>query len=371
MSDLTNEFQYFYRENDSFKYNKYLAYKSNSYNLIYYNIKNIDVKYYDQIIKILNDYGYNINFRSKIDFVNNEIKILPNVIYHEDYHGYVEIELKTKSSNFFYGFDYKKLNDSDNSLNFYFNFSIDNFNKMEKLFLNILDNFKKEKKQISSKINFLMKKDQEFYLKEFHLNNIIINEKLNYNLDNNISLNDIYKHIISNKSGFILFSGQPGTGKTTFIQYLSQKYQDKKFVFIPSHVAEHIADPSFLSFVITELQNSVLILEDSENLLMKRNDFNKTHSTSTLLNLTDGLLSKLLNVKIISTQNMVENIDDAFLRKGRLLLKANFLPLKKEQANLLAKNLNIDVTFDNDVPLSEIYNLDNNGNVKNDNKIGF
>lgn len=61
---------------------------------------------------------------------------------------------------------------------------------------------------------------------------------------------------------------------------------------------------------------------------------------STILQLTDGLFSDYLNIKIICTFNTnIERIDKALLRKGRMIAKYKFTPLSAEKTAALAKKL--------------------------------
>jgi ATP-dependent 26S proteasome regulatory subunit len=72
--------------------------------------------------------------------------------------------------------------------------------------------------------------------------------------------------------------------------------------------------------------------------------------------LSDGLLSDCLNIQIIATFNTdLLNIDEALLRKGRLIAKYEFKELTNDRKKNLSKKLNI--AFDkNNQTLAEIYN---------------
>jgi ATP-dependent 26S proteasome regulatory subunit len=91
------------------------------------------------------------------------------------------------------------------------------------------------------------------------------------------------------------------------------------------------------------------------------------------LNLTDGIIGDLLNVKIIATLNTVDKIDSALLRKGRLICRADFKKLTIEQGKNMAKSLNNNIEIKEELQLCEIYNTKDNGNesIKSETSIGF
>ena len=119
------------------------------------------------------------------------------------------------------------------------------------------------------------------------------------------------------------------------------------------------------------MKDSILVLEDCENLLRSR-DVSKNSSVSSILNLTDGIIGDVLNLKIIATLNTIDKIDTALLRKGRMLCNVEFKPLTIEQANTTAKKLNKNINIINDTCLCDIYNAESNGvEQKQTMKIGF
>ena len=112
-----------------------------------------------------------------------------------------------------------------------------------------------------------------------------------------------------------------------------------------------------------------LSFEDCEKILLNR-DHNYNPTMSILLNLTDGIISDILNIKIICTFNTaLSNIDKALLRKGRLTLKYEFKKLAKEKVKKLLPDENIT----QDMSLADIYNFkeENDYSKKQQNKIGF
>lgn len=141
------------------------------------------------------------------------------------------------------------------------------------------------------------------------------------------------------ESGIILLHGEPGTGKTTYIKHLICKFSDKEFIFVQNEFVRDLLKPSFISFLLQN-KNSTLIIEDAEKVVVSRDHGSEDSVVSTILQLTDGLFSEFLNIKVICTFNTdIERIDKALMRKGRMIAKYNFKPLSAEKTAALAKKL--------------------------------
>ena len=176
-----------------------------------------------------------------------------------------------------------------------------------------------------------------------------------------------------NDKGIVLLHGSPGTGKTTYIKYITSLIKDKTIIFVPPMMAESLTDPSIIPFLM-DYKNSILIIEDAEKVLGSRETGSTNQSTSNLLNLTDGILGDCLNIQIIATFNTKrDNIDDAFMRKGRLIAEHKFEKLSVEDCNRLLSHLGKDITVDEEMALSDIYNIESDihKTIKEKSKIGF
>jgi len=158
--------------------------------------------------------------------------------------------------------------------------------------------------------------------------------------------------------GLVLLHGIPGTGKTNYIRYLCGKL-NKEVIFLPPFMAESIAGPDFITFLI-EHTNSILVIEDAEKVVLDREgDGSSRQSVANLLNLTDGILSDCLSIQIIATFNTSrDRIDKALLRKGRLIAEWKFDALNVEDSNNLFKSIGKDPIATKPMTLSEIYNSD-------------
>ncbi len=164
-----------------------------------------------------------------------------------------------------------------------------------------------------------------------------------------------------NICGVTIFRGDPGTGKTTYLRYLTHRLRrTHKFYFLPLNVYPLLTDPAALDFWMSENlgceRKKVVILEDAESLLMQRAPDNQAH-VSALLNMSDGLLGDVLKLHLICTANCsMGKIDGALLRPGRLLGYREFKRLPKELARSLVAAKHLHTPVYGDVSLAELYN---------------
>jgi hypothetical protein len=156
--------------------------------------------------------------------------------------------------------------------------------------------------------------------------------------------------------GLVLLHGTPGTGKTHYLKYLASKIKNKRVLFIPPFLADFITSPEMTPFLIQNA-GSVLFIEDAERVITDRNN-GGGNGVSNILNITDGILSDILNIQIVATFNMDKaKIDSALLRKGRLIAEHKFDALPIEDAQALIDSLGFEYTTDKPMTLTEIYNL--------------
>ena len=134
-----------------------------------------------------------------------------------------------------------------------------------------------------------------------------------------------------------------------------------------------LATPEFVPFMMKH-PNSVLIIEDAEKVVKNRSGNGNETAVSNLLNLSDGILGDCLKTQIVATFNTYrQSIDEALLRKGRLIAEYKFNNLDIDKSNKLLKSLNIDYITNKEMPLSDIYNYEDNIGVGDNKKtkIGF
>jgi hypothetical protein len=164
--------------------------------------------------------------------------------------------------------------------------------------------------------------------------------------------------------------GIPGSGKSYFLRYLINKHPDKEFIYFDKSLLGDSTSVKFNRFLDYN-KNSILILEDCEQLIKSRN-LSNNYFIHTLLNISDGLDGDDLNIKFILTFNTdYSNIDTALTRKGRLRLRYEFKKLTVDRVKALFEKFNI-----NDTPkpmaLCDIYNyFEETGAEDNRKKLGF
>lgn len=257
--------------------------------------------------------------------------------------------------------------------------SIEDNIELEKFFLKIISKDKKEKRR-ERELNIICYRPNDgIYLKSFPTSKVNIDINDNYNDD----FLDVSKEIIKRLSkkddnGIVLLHSEPGCGKTSYLRFICQNIKNKRIIYLPPDLTHRLAEPDFMSFLM-ETPNSILIIEDGENALQKR-DAGGNQAVSNLLNNSDGLLGDALKLQVICTFNCdISNIDEGLLRPGRLIAEYKFEKLKKDKVkNLFSKLYKEDSEIyknykGEELTLAEIYNMDKKKflSKKNTVKIGF
>lgn len=208
--------------------------------------------------------------------------------------------------------------------------------------------------------------DQNFHTTSLKVKKQDCDIKINYNDD--LPDDRIEKWINSNDSGLMVLHGKPGTGKTSYIRNLIYR-TDNRFMFFDKSLFRHMSDSSLIDMLLRH-RNSVIVLEDCEDLLTDRTGLGSCMTT--ILNLTDGILGDSLKFKFICTFNAnIVDIDPAILRKGRMRLKYEFKDLKADKVVALGQKLGFDVPH-KEMPLCEVYNyITDNGKPVEKGKMGF
>jgi hypothetical protein len=186
-------------------------------------------------------------------------------------------------------------------------------------------------------------------------------QKLDIELGYGKSFKPIHEKIIHKlnepkSKGLVLLHGTPGTGKTHYLKYLASKIKSKRVLFIPPFLADFITSPEMTPFLIQNA-GSVLFIEDAERVITDR-ESGGGNGVSNILNITDGILSDILNIQIVATFNMDKaKIDTALLRKGRLIAEHKFDALPIEDSQALIDHLGYEHKAEKPMTLTEIYNL--------------
>ncbi len=239
---------------------------------------------------------------------------------------------------------------------------------------NMLQEFKamrQPEKEADYEINIISLSNNSLDLKTLSIKPVELDLDLYYN-DDFKAIDTIIKERLGkeNDKGIVLLHGLPGTGKTTYLRHLIGSIT-KRVLFVSPSVAGNLMNPEFMDLLIDN-PNAVLVIEDAENIIMDRR-YSSHSSVSNLLNISDGLLSDCLNVQIICTFNSdVALIDQALMRKGRLIARYEFGKLEVAKAQALSKHLGYERTIQQPMTLAELTNPDEHQQeLKTVNVIGF
>ena len=203
--------------------------------------------------------------------------------------------------------------------------------------------------------------DEQF--NEIYIKNLVIN-------DNIITKNGIEKVVFIEKTEDIInmydleldvksnkryYTNGILSHNTTYIRKLvSELAEDKTIIYVPSYFMFDIANPELISF-ISKFRNSILLLEDAEMILNSSQE-ERNQAVSNILNISDGLLNDHMDMQIIATFNVNKKIiDNALLRKGRLMIDYKFKKLTALQATKLSKHIGLDKEYTEPKTLAEIY----------------
>lgn len=220
-----------------------------------------------------------------------------------------------------------------------------------------IESMLKKRKHRENNISLVVRNSHGYDTEYFKMPKQNLELELNYGKDFMPVHDKILKNLNKqNGKGLVLLHGEPGTGKTHYLKYLASKIKDKKVMFVAPYMVDFITSPEMTPFLIDNA-NSVLFIEDAERVITDRN-LDGNAGVSNILNLTDGILGDILNIQIVATFNMDhKKLDEALLRKGRLIAEHHFGKLSAEDANKLIKKLGYDETVDVPMTLTEIYNL--------------
>lgn len=240
-------------------------------------------------------------------------------------------------------------------------------NELVKLF----STYKAPQKELAFEINIITQNNSGLDLKQLEIKPTALDIGLYYN-DDFRPVDELIRQRLTkeNDKGIILLHGLPGTGKTTYLRHLIGSTK-KRILFVSPAVAGNLMNPEFIDLLIDN-PNAILVIEDAENIIIDRK-FSSHSSVSNLLNISDGLLSDCLNVQVICTFNSDLNmVDDALLRKGRLIAKYEFKKLDTVKAQTLSDHLGFGKKIDRPMTIAEITNPDDmDGSKPQVHAIGF
>jgi hypothetical protein len=177
-----------------------------------------------------------------------------------------------------------------------------------------------------------------------------------------------YQHVVECLSSsdpcgrLILLQGPPGTGKSYMIRSLVSSV-NSTFIVVGAHMIAELSGPAILP-VLTQFIDPddkkpiTFILEDSDIALSDRNKGGGVAELSGLLNLGDGLLGELLDIRVLATTNAkMLDMDPAVVRPGRMCQHIKLDPFGAKEATALHAGMVKEqmTTFKKDTTLAEIY----------------
>lgn len=215
--------------------------------------------------------------------------------------------------------------------------------------------FKERQRKQPLEINLIVKNSRGLYLKGMEIKRTKLDLDLYYE-DDFKEVDQLIRERLSKKNdkGIVLLHGLPGTGKTTYLRHLVGRIR-KRVLFLSPSVADDLMNPDFIELLIDN-PNTVLIVEDAENIIRDRKYSNNT-SVSNLLNISDGLLADFLNVQLICTFNSsLTMIDHALMRKGRLIARYEFGKLSAGKSQRLSDRFGFKTSISGPMTIAEIAN---------------
>lgn len=140
-----------------------------------------------------------------------------------------------------------------------------------------------------------------------------------------------------------ILEGEPGTGKTHLVRSMLLDVPDAMFVLVPPDMVASLGGPELLPLLLNYKNSSpgpiILILEDADKCLVVRDNLN-INAIQSVLNLGDGILGSLLDLRIIATTNANHlEMEPAVLRAGRLSKRLEVTKLDVLGAITTFKNL--------------------------------
>lgn len=177
-----------------------------------------------------------------------------------------------------------------------------------------------------------------------------------------------YDHVVEDLNSedpcgrLVVMAGEPGTGKTYLIRSLLGAVPKAAFVLVPPHLVEDLSSPEILpSLTAAKGEMSgplVLILEDADRVLVPRQDkMGSMNAISQVLNLGDGILGSVLDIRIVASTNAAKvEMDPATRRPGRLCRYASVEALSADEASLaLSRLTGKPFTVKNATTLAQVY----------------
>lgn len=117
------------------------------------------------------------------------------------------------------------------------------------------------------------------------------------------------------KMGF-LFTGVPGSGKTSFVKSIALKHQRPVYSI---SFSRSLTEEKLFDLINDMNDNSILLIEDIDSFFVERKPEETTCvSFSSIINILDGVLSNGNGIITFMTANNAKLLDKALIRPGRI-----------------------------------------------------
>ena len=168
------------------------------------------------------------------------------------------------------------------------------------------------------------------------------------------NLDTYIENFHNSNNSILLLTGEPGTGKTSFIRHYITTYMLNSMVTYDESIM--MRDEFYINF-LTSSKKHILVVEDADVFLLSR-DGGENKIMSKFLNVADGLV-KGMNKKIIFSTNLTQlnQIDSAIIRPGRCFDVLEFRKLNLKEANVVCNEHNLpELTENIEYSLADIFN---------------
>ena len=225
-------------------------------------------------------------------------------------------------------------------------------------------------KETAAKFSTATKKGYVFAITRNHGGNLQLSrigyagspiEKSNYSddvcRDYDFIIDDLHSEDPNGR--IVILDGVPGIGKSHMIRGILMDAPKAMFVIVPPNMVSSIGGPELIPLLLRTKEDYgkkgpiVLVLEDADQCLAPRQADNIS-SISSILNLGDGILGSIFDVRILATTNAkAKEIDPAIMRAMRLSKRISIQPATYEQANKIYKRILKDDTKELPKPAAE------------------
>jgi len=189
--------------------------------------------------------------------------------------------------------------------------------------------------------------------------------QLCYGTDIDLWLEQFTQRTSARPGGLTILEGPPGTGKTSLVSIMMRRLVRTHVFYVLQAAQDNtLSAPELVPF--WKKQNKrhpdrikVLVIEDAERLLWPRSAENRG-AVSSVLNIADGLVGRMLRLHIMCSVNArLGDLDPAVTRPGRLMNQRTFRRLPRHTARRLADLRDLPFQPDdqrNEYALAEVLN---------------